>query len=763
MSRWWPFNRSQEASDNDNGSQAGAGSASARSWRSWLPTAAGAPEVESQPSGVSLPSLRSIGGISMNEAEEALTANSDVMCPHMTIKQRIIGWLSCLALGLLLEFSGMGRGVHAVVGGEKAAERFAILYSVGNLIALIGTFFLAGPMRLQRSAECRTQVPEFSLRDGKCRQLRRMGREHRWVVSLCFLVSMVLTLVVARLSLFWLGEAWGEAPELFGECNSGSKVQTVKLRAALRFGTRALAATCKVRCADKTIDCRMPTIDMPVETLCKSPCERGFPTSRWDVARRWQPCVVAGAAALGSEENRRWVSVEWLPGLNASCKFLQFAGNVDVLGHTFKRAVQESREEALDKQEAKLSLFCFAWTPRREYDEKMLVETRKQYRKCDGHIFYTDHAAPGPQKEADFMRVVVPPQSVGRDDDNWLYHRNMVGLMPSWNHLIHSNFVQEHDWFINSELDHFLSPARARETIAEYLKGLREGSPQDQAGAFLLCLFPSFWSTGAHPRSPVIAFLAFRLRSLSSKATLDGPIMLMWGNAFVSIPSSEPAPAAVGHSFILPHASHAFHEVFNRKFLLVVKQHWGKIGRVGSSVLNNSDVCQKHSARDAPPDQEALVTRQQLLAVQCSQLRFMDDTSEWPRSCSQDVVYPHLAAAILPKQLGVTVANPGSAGCGAGSVNGKHKAYPLGCWELHLNPISGGKEGALKAIKELAEMRRFKDPKQATAYCQRHQLDAVRNNCMRFWDGRNVPLIHHLHTVSEQQLARQLLDNDSSP
>ena len=97
------------------------------------------------------------------------------------------------------------------------------------------------------------------------------------------------------------------------------------------------------------------------------------------------------------------------------------------------------------------------------------------------------------------------------------------------------------------------------------------------------------------------------------------------------------------------------------------------------------------------------------------------------------------AAAILPKQLGVTVANPGSAGCGAGSVNGKHKArkfgcsgcplcfcflhwvfmsvrfyfcnsallifcasrqaYPLGCWELHLNPISGGKEGALKAIK----------------------------------------------------------------
>ncbi|CAE7619646.1 unnamed protein product [Symbiodinium sp. CCMP2456] len=273
--------------------------------------------------------------------------------------------------------------------------------------------------------------------------------------------------------------------------------------------------------------------------------------------------------------------------------------------------LQEAREDALDKQEEeKLSIFCFAWTPRRDYDEKMLAETRKQYRKCDGHIFYTDHAAPGKQKETDFMRVVVPPQSVDRNDDNWLYHRNMVGLMPSWNHLIHSNFVNEHDWFINSELDHFLSPARARQTIAEYLRGLRDGSEEE-------------------------------------KASLDGPIMLMWGNAFV----------------------------FNRKFMQVMKQHWGKLGR---------------TARPGGPGDEAA-------AVGCPM--FMDDTAEWPHSCSQDVVYPHLATVTLPRQFGVTVAKPGSAGCGAGSVNGKHKAYPLGCWELHLNPIHGGEQAALKAIK----------------------------------------------------------------
>ncbi len=92
-----------------------------------------------------------------------------------------------------------------------------------------------------------------------------------------------------------------------------------------------------------------------------------------------------------------------------------------------------------------VSLFCFAWTPRRDFDEKLLVETRKQhrgsevspnldpevmaqclqgfhcsflillafsnmqqyfypcrYRKCDGHMFYTDHAAPGPQKDTPY-------------------------------------------------------------------------------------------------------------------------------------------------------------------------------------------------------------------------------------------------------------------------------------------------------------------------------------------------------------------------
>lgn len=303
---------------------------------------------------------------------------------------------------------------------------------------------------------------------------------------------------------------------------------------------------------------------------------------------------------------------------------------VQGLSKVFSRSMEDARAKTAREEKEHLSLFCFAWTPRRDYDEQLLGETRKQYRKCDGHIFYTDHAAPGPQKEADFMRVIVPKQSVTRKDDGWLYHRNMVGLMPSWNHLLHSDFVHQHDWFINSELDHFLSPARAKETILAYLKGLREGTPEEQA-------------------------------------SVDGPIMLMWGNAFV----------------------------FNRKMLLAVKSQWNVLGRI---------------ALPSGPGEQAV-------AAGCPM--FMENEAEWPQSCSQDVVYPVLAKVILPKFFNVTVGAPGSAGCGAGSKNGNQQDFPLGCWELHLNPIDGEKEdGALQAIKELAQMSHFQDARQAREYCQ---------------------------------------------
>ena len=61
-------------------------------------------------------------------------------------------------------------------------------------------------------------------------------------------------------------------------------------------------------------------------------------------------------------------------------------------------------------------------------------------------------------EDSDFVRVKLPAQKVSRDKGGWLYHRNMVGLMPALKHLLSSPFIEQYDWFINTELDHFLSP-----------------------------------------------------------------------------------------------------------------------------------------------------------------------------------------------------------------------------------------------------------------------------------------------------------------
>ncbi|CAK9016748.1 unnamed protein product [Durusdinium trenchii] len=171
-SRWWPGQREETAQAQEE--------SHSRQW--WPATSATQEQSERSASSFSLRSL-GIGGNATSEAEEAWMHNSDVMCPSLTLKQRIIGWLVCFGLGVLLEFSGFGRGIHALIGGEPAAERFAELYTLGNLLALVGTLFLAGPRR----------------------QLRRMGREKRWIASLCFVVSMVLTLLVALSPGKWHG------------------------------------------------------------------------------------------------------------------------------------------------------------------------------------------------------------------------------------------------------------------------------------------------------------------------------------------------------------------------------------------------------------------------------------------------------------------------------------------------------------------------------------------------------------------------------
>jgi len=159
-------------------------------------------------------------------------------------------------------------------------------------------------------------------------------------------------------------------------------------------------------------------------------------------------------------------------------------------GINFK-SVPEQAVELADSAQS-MRIFCFVWTTRRSGDQALEPEVRRQLNKCDGHLFFTDTGSTGPDS-SDIVKLNIPAQDVGRSDEKWLYHRNMVGVLPSWTHIFNKGLNDQYDWFIHLEMDHFLSPNRARANIAQWLS----------------------------------------IRGKEPNATNDIPIVLMWGNAFV--------------------------------------------------------------------------------------------------------------------------------------------------------------------------------------------------------------------------------------
>ncbi|CAJ1460089.1 unnamed protein product, partial [Effrenium voratum] len=94
-------------------------------------------------------------------------------CPRITWRQRILGWLACFCLGLLLQASSFGSLTRALFGHPG---RFALMYTLGNVVALVGTFFLAGPRK----------------------QIRKMSDKNRAQASAIFICAMVITLVAVE-------------------------------------------------------------------------------------------------------------------------------------------------------------------------------------------------------------------------------------------------------------------------------------------------------------------------------------------------------------------------------------------------------------------------------------------------------------------------------------------------------------------------------------------------------------------------------------
>lgn len=88
-------------------------------------------------------------------------------CVTLTYKQRMYGFGCCFTLGVMVSLLAF------LYWGDLV--KFAVLYSIGNIIALCSTMFLMGPAK----------------------QVKRMFKKDRAAATVIYLLSIVMTLVFA--------------------------------------------------------------------------------------------------------------------------------------------------------------------------------------------------------------------------------------------------------------------------------------------------------------------------------------------------------------------------------------------------------------------------------------------------------------------------------------------------------------------------------------------------------------------------------------
>lgn len=91
-------------------------------------------------------------------------------CEPLNSTERFLGWLTCFLGGLILSAISMGSFNDMLVGKNN---KFAVTYTIGNIIGLAGTSFLVGPIQ----------------------QMRNMVDKSRLVTSCIFIGSLVATLL----------------------------------------------------------------------------------------------------------------------------------------------------------------------------------------------------------------------------------------------------------------------------------------------------------------------------------------------------------------------------------------------------------------------------------------------------------------------------------------------------------------------------------------------------------------------------------------
>ena len=104
-----------------------------------------------------------------NEATGKLLTK-DSMCPSLSYKQRLYGFLFCMLAGVLISVIGFILLLVGKLGGIK----IGLLMSLGNIISVASTFFLFGPLS----------------------QLKKMFEKKRIIATIVFLVSLIATLIL---------------------------------------------------------------------------------------------------------------------------------------------------------------------------------------------------------------------------------------------------------------------------------------------------------------------------------------------------------------------------------------------------------------------------------------------------------------------------------------------------------------------------------------------------------------------------------------
>ena len=100
-------------------------------------------------------------------------SQEESMCPTLSLKQRVTGYIICTAIGLLMNLFSFGILFSALTGQDL--QRFAVPYAVGALLSIAGTLFLSGPLK----------------------QLKKMFDSERICATLVFLTSIAMVLFSA--------------------------------------------------------------------------------------------------------------------------------------------------------------------------------------------------------------------------------------------------------------------------------------------------------------------------------------------------------------------------------------------------------------------------------------------------------------------------------------------------------------------------------------------------------------------------------------